>query len=318
MISFIVIGKNEGQRLTNCLTSIYKVIKEDNITDYEIIYVDSKSTDNSIERAKYFKRVNIYEISGKCNAAIARNIGANEAKGDVLFFIDGDMEILQGFLPLVLGSDNQLIYPFMSGIFDDYIYDENWNFIKKERRYKLTEGMPDSFEVITGGLFLIETILWKSVGGMDNRFNQCEDMDLGLRLSQKGYPLLRKPILLAFHHTLAYLNIVRKKRNFSSSISSALLSRKQFFNPRYSKLFVRTQYSAIILFLTILFVVAISPISLIIIAIVWILRSYKMNSKSNLNLFESIWLFFYRDCVFLWAFFCVYHRQINLEYKQLI
>ena len=49
---------------------------------------------------KNFNEVKIYIITGKFNAAIARNIGAKEAKGDV-FFIDGDMEILPDFLPLV-------------------------------------------------------------------------------------------------------------------------------------------------------------------------------------------------------------------------
>ena len=105
MISFIVIGRNEGWKLTKCFESIYDTINYNKLINYEIIYVDSASTDDSIDRAKNFNEVKIYIITGKFNAAIARNIGAKEAKGDVFFFIDGDMEILPDFLPLVYNEN---------------------------------------------------------------------------------------------------------------------------------------------------------------------------------------------------------------------
>ena len=54
MISFIIIGKNEGWRLEKCLQSIVSIVKQDKIVDYEIIYVDSRSTDDSIELAKQY------------------------------------------------------------------------------------------------------------------------------------------------------------------------------------------------------------------------------------------------------------------------
>ena len=54
MIGFIIIGKNEGHKLVRCINSIKKTIDENNIGDYEIIYVDSKSTDNSIELVEKF------------------------------------------------------------------------------------------------------------------------------------------------------------------------------------------------------------------------------------------------------------------------
>jgi glycosyltransferase involved in cell wall biosynthesis len=120
MISFIIIGKNEGWRLKKCLHSIAYIIEQDKIVDYEIIYVDSKSTDNSVELAKQHG-AKVYLVIGECNAAIARNIGAKEAIGDILFFIDGDMELLSGFLPKVI-ENGKLVYPFVSGLFIDVIH----------------------------------------------------------------------------------------------------------------------------------------------------------------------------------------------------
>ncbi len=54
-ISFIIIGRNEGWKLTKCLESVMRAIKFNRLSNYEVFYVDSKSTDDSIHRAKRFK-----------------------------------------------------------------------------------------------------------------------------------------------------------------------------------------------------------------------------------------------------------------------
>ena len=64
MISFIIIGKNEGAKLKKCFTSIVKTINENNIDAYEVIYVDSNSTDNSIDIAKKYNIIKIFKITG--------------------------------------------------------------------------------------------------------------------------------------------------------------------------------------------------------------------------------------------------------------
>jgi len=52
-LSFIIIGKNEGWKLSLCFDSVNRCIENNSILNYEIIYVDSQSADNSIEIAKY-------------------------------------------------------------------------------------------------------------------------------------------------------------------------------------------------------------------------------------------------------------------------
>lgn len=314
MISFIVIGKNEGWRLTKCLTSIHAVIKEDSIVDYEILFVDSKSTDDSVERAQLFADVKVFEITGECNAAIARNIGAMEAKGDILFFIDGDMEILPGFLPQIIKVDGKLLYPFISGIFEDHVYDEDWKFIEIKRRYKLLENMPDSYENTTGGLFIIENKLWKSVKGMDTRFKRSQDLDLGLRLASKNNPLLRKSALLANHHTISYLNSKRKNDYLNYMVYSGLLARKHIFNPSYWKLLVRTQYTSIVLFVSLL-TILISPLFLAVYLFLLFFRAYKISFKSESTYFDSLKVLFTRDGLILLVFFFYYPKSKRTVYN---
>ena len=50
LVSVVVIGRNEGERLVRCLESV-RLAKWDG-RPYEIIYVDSRSTDASVERAE--------------------------------------------------------------------------------------------------------------------------------------------------------------------------------------------------------------------------------------------------------------------------
>jgi len=40
MISFIVIGKNEGWKLTKCFESIFNTVAYNQVMNYELIYVD--------------------------------------------------------------------------------------------------------------------------------------------------------------------------------------------------------------------------------------------------------------------------------------
>lgn len=97
MVSFIVIGKNEGWRLDKCLSAIHYFARQEELANYEIIYVDSKSTDDSLSIAKKNAANRILLITGECNAAIGRNVGAKEAKGDILFFWMGIWNFSQDF-----------------------------------------------------------------------------------------------------------------------------------------------------------------------------------------------------------------------------
>lgn len=305
MISFIIIGKNEGWRLQKCLQSISYVVEQDAIANYEIIYVDSQSTDNSIELAKQYG-AKTFLITGECNAAIARNIGAQEAIGGILFFIDGDMELFPGFLPKVLNENGKLKYPFMSGIFNDIVHDLDWNYLHTSRRHKLQEGDADSVETTTGGLFLIEHSLWDKVGGMDTRFKRSQDYDLGLRLSQMGYSLHRKAILLANHYMRQYTI----RNDYVGNVKyTALLLRKHWNNIDYLKIFLKQQYTTVLLLISII-LSFVSPLSLFLYVGA---LSYKNLKQKNL---KRWWNPMVRDCIFLWALLFVVPNKYGLNYKK--
>ena len=307
MISFIIIGRNEERFLSKCIVSIMQVVEIDKIDEWESIYVDSQSIDKSVVVAKSFPQVRVFQITGDYNAAVARNIGAQEARGNVLFFVDGDMEILPGFLPKVLDEEGNLNYPFVSGLFNDVVHDNDWNYLYTHiRSGRLNE---DRYETTTGGLFLISRTLWDRVGGMDTRFKRSQDFDLGLRVSKMGYPLLRKGTLLANHYMKSY----EIREDFVSNIKyTALLLKKHIGDISYWKIFVRQQYTTIFLLLSFGLFFA-SPWC----ALLYVVALLYKGRKARTQCVTTIWNMIKRDVVLLWALATFNPQAPILKYKQL-
>jgi GT2 family glycosyltransferase len=96
-VGVIVIGRNEGVRLQRCLDSIPNTIKD-------IVYVDSGSQDDSVEATRA-RGIEVVELDRGIpfTAARARNEGVDRQLAlnsnlRYVFFIDGDCEIVDGWI----------------------------------------------------------------------------------------------------------------------------------------------------------------------------------------------------------------------------
>ena len=96
-VGLVAIGRNEGERLRKCLTSVVGLSRQ-------IVYVDSGSTDGSVDMARSLG-VAVVELDMTIpfTAARARNEGfellrkiAPELK--FVQFVDGDCEVVQGWM----------------------------------------------------------------------------------------------------------------------------------------------------------------------------------------------------------------------------
>ncbi len=96
----VAIGRNEGERLRACLRSL--IDAED--AGVRVVYVDSGSTDGSVEMAKALgAEVVDLDMSQPFTAARARNAGLErllelERNLQYVHFIDGDCEMLPGWM----------------------------------------------------------------------------------------------------------------------------------------------------------------------------------------------------------------------------
>lgn len=96
-IGVVIIGRNEGDRLVRCLNSLRNQVSQ-------LVYVDSGSTDNSVDSAKGIgAEVVILDMGVPFTAARARNEGFNRMRrvfpqAEYAQFVDGDCEVSPSWL----------------------------------------------------------------------------------------------------------------------------------------------------------------------------------------------------------------------------
>ena len=82
--SIIVPNYNKGEYIEDCLNSIFN----QTYTNYEVIFIDDGSTDNSVELAKKYNVKLLH--TNHTHAGGARNKGLEQATGDYIVFLDSD------------------------------------------------------------------------------------------------------------------------------------------------------------------------------------------------------------------------------------
>jgi glycosyltransferase involved in cell wall biosynthesis len=178
-ISIVVIGYNEEDNLGKTFRAIEKMNYPRN--KYEVIYVDSGSTDRSVEIAKTFcDKVCIedqFPSPGR-----NRNRGLLEASSEIVHFIDGDVTIHKDYLAQVVHLFAEKQVQAIVGQLDEQnpnIYEKMAslsNASKKEGYTKFTS---------TGATYLRSALL--SVNGYDERIRRGQESELGERFREAGY-----------------------------------------------------------------------------------------------------------------------------------
>ena len=184
VLSVVVIGRNEGDRLDRCLESIERMRPLQG--PIEIFYVDSASTDGSLERAAQFKiNVQKLETANPC-AAAGRNAGWRIARAPIVFFVDGDTVVDPDF---VADSIAELDNPKVAVVFgnrrelrpDASIYN---------RALDLDWIAPAGVVEFCGGDALIRREVLARAGGYDEHLIAAEDTELCGRIRALGYTVL--------------------------------------------------------------------------------------------------------------------------------
>ena len=105
-LSIIISTINRASILKNLLEILFKQERVEDIS-FEIIVVDNGSTDNTASTVELFqkKSPNIkYLYEQRKSLSIARNIGASNASGAILIFLDDDVEPRNDFVRQVASS----------------------------------------------------------------------------------------------------------------------------------------------------------------------------------------------------------------------
>lgn len=261
LLSFIVIARNQAGTVLASLDSAFRAAHAAGLDSFEVIYVDSNSTDDTIALvgAQFGSSVRVARLTGEMNAGIARNVGAKIASGRSLFFADGDMELDPEFLRIALDSRGEPIHPVITGQLPEKLYNPEGQLIgEASDRYCIRE-LHHRAEL--GGVFLIDREIFLNIGGFAPELRCNEDLDLGLRLARVGTLALAIDRPIALHHTVEYLQwsrLLPMIRNGSLLYPGALF-RRHFANRHYLRLFASHQRPTLVLLGSLALAVLVHP-----------------------------------------------------------
>ena len=193
MISVIVIGKNEGKRLAACLNSISTALGR---LSHEVIYVDSCSTDQSLQTARSLG-ARCYLLAEKdTTAGLGRFVGAKEARGEYLLFLDGDMQLRSGFVEKALMAMASHGYDGVCGIREDLYMRGGEVVARNENYFNCTqERIVPEF----GGAQMITAEALAACGGWSTDTVACEESELHARLLAMGSRIAEIPVPMITH-----------------------------------------------------------------------------------------------------------------------
>lgn len=189
-LTIIVIGKNEEVILDRCFSSINKITNN-------IIYVDSDSTDNSINIAKKYSDIKIISLKTKNyfhTASLARSIAAKEVKTRFIQFIDADMTLDENWI--VVAKERLNKEANLAAVVG---YKKEFHSVNSNQ-FKLKKDKKEFYPDYLGGAFMIKKKDYDASGGFDPLVPWDEERDLYLRILKIKKYVLYLNILMANHY----------------------------------------------------------------------------------------------------------------------
>lgn len=203
-VSVVIPTYNRKPILEKCLHALQvQKLSAASASGYEVVVVDDGSTDGTweflAERKNEFPHLRSFRQQHQGPAA-ARNLGIQQAQGDIIVFIDSDLVVTENFLQAHVDALKQGQKKLKSDRFFTYgavINTCNFHDPTSEP-YKITDFSAAFFA--TGNVAIPKHWLEKA-GLFDTRFQLYgwEDLELGVRLKKLGLKLIKCPAALGYH-----------------------------------------------------------------------------------------------------------------------
>ncbi len=217
-VSIIIPTKDKVGLLHACLSSLLTITS---YPDYEIILVDTGSVEN--DTWQYYDslddpRVKIVKFKEEFNYSKANNFGVQHASGEILLFLNNDTQILAAdwltelagwaSRPEVGAVGCKLLRP------DGTIQHAGIIIGLEGHGSHVFEGNPESYygpfgssewyrdyQAVTGACMCMRREVFEQVNGFDPAYQiGYGDIDLCLRVREKGYRVVYTPFARLLHH----------------------------------------------------------------------------------------------------------------------
>ncbi len=241
LVTILIPNKDNTDILDTCVRSIYE---KTDYPNYEILVVENNSTEETTfryyqEMQNQHENFRVVTYQGEFNYSAINNFGAQSARGDYILFLNNDTEVISpywiremlGFCQrentaavgaklyyaddtvqhcgVVVGIANFAghIHPFSSRQDSGYL-----------GRLKAVQDI----SAVTAACILVKRSVFEEIGGFyEGLAVSLNDVDLCLRMREKGYLIVLDPRVELYHYeskTRGYENTPEKQERFKKEI----------------------------------------------------------------------------------------------------
>ena len=209
-ISIVIPSYNSQDTISDTLKYLDE---QETAVDYEILLIDCSEHDKVKKVADKFDKVKYFHIEKRFNPGEGRNIGAKQAKGDILIFIDADVKLAKHSLQSVWEEFQSGKYIFGGALelntdanSDLAAYLEHFFF-----NHESQPGRPAcERNNLSSALMCFKRELFIETGGFKD-IPRMQDTELTERLKKQGHVLYFCPKVLGFQtQNSSLLKVLRK------------------------------------------------------------------------------------------------------------
>lgn len=204
LVSIIIVNYNGKHLIERCLSSVITT----DYPNYEIIVVDNNSTDGSIAViSEKFPSCRLIPLDKNMGFAIANNIGAKNAMGDYIVFLNNDTFVTATWireLVSVMEKDDSIVISQSLLLRPDGSIDSSGDFATKYGRTYNSKRI-DNLNIrdilsARGAAMMARKDFFLSIGGFDDDyFISFEDVELGWKAWILGYRVVMVPHSIVYH-----------------------------------------------------------------------------------------------------------------------
>lgn len=222
LLSIVIVAKNEEQNISRCVKSVLESISCRPRS--EVILIDSYSTDRTIEIAKSYE-INIIQLKKEwvLSPAAGRFVGVNNTCGKYILIIDGDMELLIGWLEKALDymENNPEV-----GMVVGRQYDVHFSGKFGERKVILRKDYTDRKHIEKINSYSGSSLFRRKAiieGGNFQPFLRAgEESEISYRIRNSGYGLYFLPVDSIYHYPEHEKSLKETKRRFKVGLYAGM------------------------------------------------------------------------------------------------
>jgi glycosyltransferase involved in cell wall biosynthesis/SAM-dependent methyltransferase len=260
LVSIIIPTRDLGEILDKCLTSIFEKTIYPN---YEVILIDNGSQEEKTAKiiakwqVKEEKRFQCYRLDIPFNYSKINNYAVQQAKGDYLLFLNNDIEVItpdwvDGMVEqaqrssigavgaLLLYPDNTVQHAGVvmgiggiAGHSHKYYADDKPGYFHQ----LLTVN---NYSAVTAACLMCRRQIFEAIGGFEEQLKIAfNDVDLCLRILEKGYKNIYLPHVVLYHYeskSRGYEDTPEKQARFRQEIEYMYMKWQKYidYDPCYN------------------------------------------------------------------------------------